>query len=92
MTKRRSMTGRDRRDERRRGRELPKWMRGNLLLIAGGAATAGVLGGIPGNFPFGRYTGEVLAGSSGVIDGIGCASPVSANGGDRLAGDDLTKE
>ena len=43
MTKRRSMTGRDSRDERRRGRELPKWMRGNLLLIAGGAATAGLV-------------------------------------------------
>src|SRR3972149_8644692 len=43
MTKRRSMTGRDSRDERRRGRELPKWMRGNLLLIAGGPAAAGLI-------------------------------------------------
>jgi len=43
MTKRKRMTGRERREARRRVREGPKWMRGNLLLIAGGAATAGLV-------------------------------------------------
>jgi RHS repeat-associated protein len=44
------------------------------------AATSGVLGGIPGNYPFGRFTGEVFAGLSGSIDAFGCASPAYAAG------------
>jgi len=43
MTKRRRMTERERREERLQGREGPNWIGANLLLIVGGAATAGLV-------------------------------------------------
>src|SRR3972149_2445772 len=80
MTKRRRKTGRERREERRRVREGPRWMRGNLLLIAGGAGTAGLVALALVLSVFGGDDDQALVLASPTPAPAGTATPVDKTG------------
>jgi peptidylprolyl isomerase len=58
MSKRKRLTGRERREQRRQAREGPRWMRWDVLLTAAGVATALVVALVLTQFVFGGGDGD----------------------------------
>jgi hypothetical protein len=67
MTKRRRLSGRERRELRRRAREGPKWVRWDVTLTAAGVVTALVTAFVLTQFVFGRDNDEDSAGEQSLL-------------------------